>query len=293
MSVSVAIRPKSVLSHVDDAKLEFVNFGVVDWRNATVAQRAAFMRDTVTPAVVAMRVKHGFAARFERLLTPPDANHKFEMTDAPTFALTLAMAASSGIVNTCPWAGDCRKVCVLTNGNGAYPAVQRARNWKTEFLIEHSYLFGFLLASELGRLAPGTRVRLNAASDIRWERVYSLFTTFPELRFYDYSKSLKRATASASDPTWPTNYRVVYSVSERSDADAVATLLASGGFAAIVTDRKKGTPTLSTWRGFPVVDGDVTDDLWRLAAGTLTDLSAKGRARTMGVGGFVKHLASF
>jgi hypothetical protein len=170
--------------------------------------------------------------------------------------------------------------------------VQRAREWKTDLLVNDPIVFGVALAHELSKLPAGTRVRLNAASDIRWETVEELFATFPELKFYDYSKSIVRANASLG-VRWPENYRLVYSVSDRSDIVGILSHLAEGGFVAIVTNRRKGNAIMNSWHGFPVVDGDTSDDLWRLAPGTVTDLSAKGRAKSLSVGGFVKDLAAF
>jgi hypothetical protein len=44
------------------------------------------------------------------------------------------------------------------------------------------------------------------------------------------------------------------------------------------------------WRDKPVVDGDISDDRYR-ERGVFVDLSAKGKARKLPVGGFVRDIA--
>lgn len=245
------------------------------------------------------RAAFGFSGDAD-LLTPPDANAKLRKSDAPTYGLTLAAAAESmhaadvfgpdaaariramGIVidgvNVCTWSTpECRLACVLvTAGNARYPNVTRARIVRTLFLANRPDAFLTILRWELERAAArhGSIVaRLNVASDIRWERIAPDLFRIPGIRFYDYTK------APVAQRTKTDNYRLTYSVSERSASTRNALdALQNLANAAVVFERTPdGLP--ETWNGFRVIDGDASDDRTRDPIGTVVGLLAKGAAR--------------
>jgi hypothetical protein len=249
------------------------------------------------------REAHGLQGA-PKLLTHPEEQHKLGLSEAYSVGLTLQSADGSGF-ETCPWRGECASVCVLKNGNGMYPKVQLARDVKTQFLAEHPLAFLRLLSDEFDSLrrmqqhfANGDvetwidlRCRMNVNSDLRWYKIAPwLFTrNDPWIQFYDYTKNPAVLTIPKGKPF--ENYLLVYSVSESTNMKRVATFLNNGGKAVVVTNRKRHAPIFQ-WAGFAqVVDGDVTDDLWTHPEGALIDLTAKGKARSLGEG-FVRHVYS-
>jgi hypothetical protein len=177
---------------------------------------------------------------------------------------------------------------LVTAGKGTLPSVQRARIVKTRFLAEHPHEFVTLLGWEIRRAVRKHGrivVRLNVASDIRWERVAPSLFAMDGVAFYDYTK------APVSQRTATDNYRITYSVSERghSVTNALEALKALAN-AAVVFDTPKGQPLPITWHGYRVIDGDVSDDRTQDPRGTVVGLRAKGSARGVrgSEDGFVK-----
>jgi len=228
------------------------------------------------------RERHGFKYDAPKLLTYPASQAKLGKSKEFTVGLTLQHAAVSG-VETCPWRGECARVCVLDNGNGRYANTQQGRNVKTLFLYEHPQEFTRLLAHELRGLSASYErvlVRLNVNSDLRWYRILPQLvdgSTFGNVFFYDYTKN---AAVLSGSGMVAANYRAVYSVNESSNLDKVAAFVARGGTAAVVTTRKKNTPPPASFMGLPVVDGDSTDNRFD-ERGAWVDLAAKGKARAL------------
>jgi hypothetical protein len=232
-------------------------------------------------------VEHGYAS-VPPLLSPPASNVKMAKSATPTYGLSLAPADMSGDWNTCTWSTPlCRNACVLvTAGKGTLPSVRAARVLKTRFLGEHPQAFVTILHDELRRavLKHGAIVaRLNVASDLRWERIAPSLLATPGVGFYDYTK------APVGQRDGIDGYRLTYSVSERPASTTNALdALTNLANAAVVFDRANDLP--ATWHGFPVVDGDLTDDRTQDPRGSVVGLRAKGSARgTVGtLDGFVK-----
>lgn len=263
------------------------------------------------------REKRGFAGDYNApLLTPPSANLKLKKGVTPSYGLTLQHTTTRVkrglVVNACPNAGDCQKVCVLDDGHGMHDSVQEARRAKVDFLCEQPRAFALKLGWELkaacvkhGRAWKGSGViptpilfRPNVNSDVRWDLLIpSLFSGDDAIFGRGWSPASYGYT---KDPFvldtdgWITpHYRLAYSWNENSDPEAVITFLERGGSVAVVTDRKKGAPIPERYlfgiygaigRG---VDADKTDE-WMFQRGVIGDLSAKGRARRLiGKSGFV------
>jgi hypothetical protein len=211
-----------------------------------------------------------------------------------TFTLSLAQSTMSGVVNTCPWSvPDCVATCVAQNGNGAYDGVKLGRTARTVLLVARPDVFFALLRNELRTIAykaaaegVPVAVRMNTYSDVPWSTwVPELFGEFPAVMFYDYTKNMRAVPLS--------NYHLTYSVTGRMSADRLDTLLGHGRNVAMVTTARKGDPVPTTYRGHPVVDGDATDYRPDDGAGVVVHLYAKGRARRLAPGPFVRTLDGF
>jgi hypothetical protein len=232
--------------------------------------------------------QHGYKSVPE-LLTKPESQHKLGMSDRPAVGLSLAVASTSGW-NVCLWSTPgCRAACVLlTAGKGTLGSVRKARQVKTLFLAEHPQAFVTLLHAELVKFVAArgpSDFRPNVASDLRWERIAPALFEVDGLRVYDYTK----APRTQRDPG--TNYRLVFSVSEREHSvEEALEYLRDGGNAAVVFDTKKGHALPATYHGFPVLDADTSDSRVDDPNGHVVGLRAKGSARGgRDTSGFVKE----
>lgn len=229
-----------------------------------------------------------------RLLTPAHANAKTAKSLAFSdkylpFILHLAPSTLSGY-HMCPSASvGCAAACLNSAGRGAFNSVQTARVNKTIHFVNGRE--GFLLqlvddisaavrqASKQNRIAV---VRLNGTSDVDWTRVHlddgrTIFSRFPAVQFYDYTKVFKRLERLVAYPI--ANYHVTFSRSESNDREAHAAL--DMGFNVAAVFRFNGDlPALAY--GVPVIDGD-EHDLRFLDAkhdgGAWIALKPKGRAK--------------
>lgn len=222
---------------------------------------------------------------YSPLLGDPESNvklHKTGYSDSKlsvVYGLSLLPADASGI-DFCLWRSpQCTAACVLmTSGHGTRPSVREARAVKSRFLLDHPEHFVLILAEELRRAAEKhgeIAVRLNVASDLRWERIAPQLFELPNVVFYDYTK----APASQRDDLGG-RYHLTFSVSEKRAADGEALRwLESGGNAAVVFDTNKGEALPATWHGYPVIDGDLTDARHEDLPSAVVGLRAKGSVR--------------
>jgi hypothetical protein len=163
-----------------------------------------------------------------------------------------------------------------------FPSIHVSRIAKTVALFLHRERFLDLLRSELRRIVKRARregwtpaVRLNVLSDIPWEAIApQLFTEFPEVQFYDYTKHATRMLRFSAGKL-PSNYHLTFSRSECNQADCLRVLAAGGTVAVVFSDAN--LPAL--WEGFTVVSGDETDMRFADKPGTVIGLYAKGTAK--------------
>ena len=212
---------------------------------------------------------------YQPILTPPSANQKYAKTKArPTYGVSLAPADSSGL-EVCAFRTDnCTDGCVSTAGYGRYDSNTVARKLKTRFLAAYPDEFLTLVADEIRRAnklhGRNIAVRLNTFSDLRWEIIAPwLFTMFPRVAFYDYTKWTRRDT--------PRNYHLTFSVSEKTTDRGALEMLDRFGTIAVVFDTKRGHPLPTTFLGAPVIDGDKSDARYRDKRGSVIGLRAKGK----------------
>ena len=208
-----------------------------------------------------------------KLMGDGDSNTKLRKNGAAfeTLGLSLSPHESAGLGNLCKHASrGCVKACLNEQGLASvFDAIKEARKRRTEIFHHDFNWFIGRLKTEIGnrcKLAKkrGTRVavRLNMFSDVIWEEIApSIFTDFPQVSFYDYSKHPKRFGAILP------NYWVTFSRSEINDRYCER-ILNSGGNVAVVfynpgpgfVGNRASLQTLpKTWKGFQVIDGDISD----------------------------------
>jgi len=194
-----------------------------------------------------------------------------------TGILYLAPANEAGMGNLCPNASEgCKAACLFTAGRGKMSNVRNARINKTLKFFKDKVQFVNDIAADItalikkaGKENKKVCIRLNGTSDIPWERL-DLYTKFPDIQFYDYTKSVKRALDWAAGKL-PKNYHLTFSRSESNEVDVLKVLAAGGNVAAVFSG---GLP--EKWKGFPVVDGDLSDLRFNDAKGVVVGLTAKG-----------------
>jgi hypothetical protein len=189
--------------------------------------------------------------------------------------LSLAPANTSGFEVCKGSSVGCRDACLFTAGQGRFDNVQRARIAKTRLFFLHRETFKTLLFADIRKAQQTAKrrraqlaIRLNVLSDLPWERIFpDLFTTFPDVQFYDYTKVAGRVT--------PANYHLTFSRSESNETTAKRELAA--GRNVTVVFRTDDLPR--QWNGVPVVSGDTHDLRFLDKSGRVIGLYAKGRAR--------------
>ena len=206
-----------------------------------------------------------------------------------TGILYLTPASGSGR-NICPDASaGCIAACLNTAGRGIMRNVQAGRARKTELLFTDKMGFFTQLERDVQALVRKAAredmqpaVRLNGTSDLPWERMrnpwsgLTIMETFPDVQFYDYTKSEARAIAWAKGEM-PQNYDLTFSRSECNDA-SVERVLAAGGRVAVVYAPDAFDRAMMT-AGSHTVDGDDTDVRFRDPRACIVALKAKGIAK--------------
>ena len=171
-----------------------------------------------------------------------------------SFILHLAPADLSGY-ETCPKRTQgCTAACLNTAGRGGMfrrgettNVIQQARIRKTKYFFEDRAGFMDDLVSDIMRAVNYARrrgltpvFRLNGTSDIAWEKIPvsidghevapNIFSIFPHIQFYDYTKMLNRKTKAIP------NYHLTFSRADGNDAD-VGRAIQEGMNVAVVYDQ--------------------------------------------------------
>ena len=114
-------------------------------------------------------------------------------------------------------------------------------------------------------------VRLNGTSDIDWQKLKinskNIIESFPLLKFYDYTKDLKRSSNFS-------NYDLTYSRSEVTKLPSIQSLINSGKNVAVVFNKLP-----ETWNGHKVINGDLNDLRFEDEKGVIVGLVSKGAAK--------------
>lgn len=225
-----------------------------------------------------------------------------------TGILYLAPARQSGY-NVCQNASPgCTRVCLNLAGHGGIGidtsvlidddananSITRARNARTRMFFERRADFNKrfirsvanveIHARETGRLPA---VRPNGTSDLPWETMpvagaQTIMDLYPNVQFYDYTKSARRALANARGQH-PSNYHLTFSRSEVNEHECLAVLAAGGNVAVVFA----GGILPATWHGYKVVNGDKHDLRFLDPRGVVVGLTAKGPLAKRDTSGFV------
>lgn len=219
------------------------------------------------------------------LLSKGDTNAKTKKNKRDTMILYLTPGQVMGR-NMCPKASEgCLQACLNTAGRGAFGNVQQARLKRTEFLLNDRKSFLKQCADEINKQAKKTEelaVRMNGTSDLKLvEMLVSDNAIADNVVFYDYTKIHQKAGRRILSSGHL--YVVTFSRSEINESEAIA-VLHRGGHVAVVFNE---LPT--EWNGFPVVDGDLSDDqMLDHVNAVVLGLKAKGKARKDASGFVVK-----
>jgi len=220
-----------------------------------------------------------------------------------TYILHLAPADLSGY-ETCPKrTAGCTAACLNTAGRGGMfkkgentNAIQKARIRKTKMFFEDRITFMNLLVKDI-ELAIKQCIkkglipvfRMNGTSDLAFEKYEvlrkgqsytNIFTAFPEVTFYDYTKILGRKIKNIS------NYSLTFSAADGNDAD-VYRAISEGYNVATVFGLKKTEAMPKTYMGRIVFNGDESDLRFLDPKNVVVGLYAKGKAKK-DTSGFVK-----
>ena len=195
--------------------------------------------------------------------------HSQEFSHQYTYAIYLAPANTSGY-NVCSHSTpECRMGCLATSGRAAIEIfsginmIRNARVKKTKlFYEEPEFFMAWMFAEIRSKQAKAQRdgfyfsVRLNATSDIDWAKVLvngqTIFEIFPEITFYDYTKNHNKFNDIAD------NYHLTLSYTGR-NWNACTAMLAKGHNVAMVFNVKNVIDLPAMYKGYKVVNGDLTD----------------------------------
>jgi len=191
----------------------------------------------------------------------------------------------------CPDRGACFATCLDTSGMGSFPGVKSARLERSKMFNQDRKIFLHLLNHELESLESTAHkrglkpaARLNTFSDLPWEEfARTVFADHPGVQFYDYTKSRERAARSLRDSTWPSNYDLTFSWSEKATHQFGTHYLKGGGRIAVVGRLKEDPPHSPRvviprfMRSHGQVDGDEHDLTFIQPKGCVLVLSPKGK----------------
>lgn len=204
-------------------------------------------------------------------------------SDYENFIMYLAPYNLSG-TNICPNASaGCAAACLNTAGMGKFDNVQKARVNRTLHYVNDRVGFLQRLTAEVlyhATLHRKLALRLNGTSDLNFNPfIKKISKLAPNVVWYDYTKNLKTAINSLSTP----NYHVTFSRSETNEADCYK-MLSLGINVAVVFDKELP----KKWKGFEVIDGDISDTRFLDKSGVVIGLRAKGKAKYDKTGFVVK-----
>lgn len=200
-----------------------------------------------------------------------------------TWTLELLPHTAGIDVNVCPNSTmECRKHCVAWAGHGSMDFVKDVRKRRKTLWSRHQLAFLQMLKWDLesceryaAKHSQQVAIRLNAFSDIEWER-HLLLSPYA-LQFYDYTKDFDRAVTALSDDRFK-NYDLLYSWTELDDAQGLCPLITAketGLKIALPGDKLKWKRACDA-AGVGFIDGDKHDLTFLHEPGSLVVLKPKG-----------------
>lgn len=253
------------------------------------------------------RARVGYKCEPATILTSGASQYKLGKNSLPSYGLMLTPERGimlpaladireafnlTGAFNLCPLASlGCTLACLSKSGQSGMPAQQRAQVVRTVFLLAYPYEAGLIIGAELRaaiRRHGEINLRLNVTSDIRWELIApDMMTALAAagVKLYDYT-AWSPANRQPSDI-----YSLTYSAKEltHTSDEYLAGILAAGHNVAMPFDTRRGMPLPATWHGYPVIDGDESDERRLDPKGVIVGLRAKGHAwRRDNSAGFIR-----
>ena len=231
-----------------------------------------------------------------KLLSHFDSNPKVAKNTAlgwGTAVLHLAPANMSGFQVCSARSPGCEAACLhFAGGDHLMPLKNRSRIAKTQFFFKDKAGFMAQLLKEvqahvrkMERLGLRPAVRLNATSDIPWERVRcgdheNIMVALPNVQFYDYTAIPNRRV--------PSNYHLTFSLKETNESESRLALAL--GFNLAVVFPTSELP--ETFWGVPVIDGDENDFRPGDPTPCIVGLKAKGKKGINDTSGFIIRKAA-
>ena len=217
-------------------------------------------------------------AGWNLLSTNSTKTMKGEKYGYTTYIMYLAPAKqNSKGIDLCPFrTKGCTKACLYTSGMGIFNNVQNARINKANFYVENRQEFLKRLFKEVGNKEKlhkkrGTKfcIRLNGTSDINFLKQKingkNIFQTFPNVQFYDYTKS--HFSILANDMP---NYHITFS--RHSKNEEISFNLLNDGFNAAFVFQGE---IPKYYKGYKVISGDDSDLRFLDEKGVIVGLTYK------------------
>ena len=235
-----------------------------------------------------IRAAHGFDSDGTTRMLKHEGNTKLDNEMGRNAAALIASHTlpSGRAHGTCVNDATCAEHCVVEHSFLATgDVVQRSRRALLAFLEADPDAYATLLLRDLRALGRKAQregqtlsLRLNTGSDVAFERWLpgEFWATLAEFgHAYDYTKRIDRVGHLV-----PGVYRTTYSATAHTSAASIGRILGRGDTVTVVLPKPynshdKTVP--SSWGGFPMVSGDITDNRFLDPAGTLVGLSAKGK----------------
>jgi hypothetical protein len=222
--------------------------------------------------------------KIANLLSPGKSNAKTSKNELKTFILYLAPARTVQGINLCPFASpECEKVCLYTAGRGAFSNVQKGRIRKTEFWRDEREAFYLQLGNELLKIHDqaitenkNIAIRLNGTSDVdhlglllRYTGINFLDEFYSDLIFYDYTKNINHVKKYKGS-----RYHLTFSRSECNDSTVNQAIELGANIAVVFRNELP-----ATYKGLPVINGDLSDLRVFDPKNCIVGLIAKGKAK--------------
>jgi hypothetical protein len=211
--------------------------------------------------------------------------HSQKYSHQYTYAIYLSPAKQSGY-NVCSHSTpECRLGCLNTSGRAGMELIAgktktaNCRNKKTRLFYEEPEFFMAWMIAEIKYYRRKAQrdnfffsVRINATSDIDWQNVkvngQTIFELFPDVSFYDYTKNPTKYINKAD------NYHLTFSYTGR-NWGLCEVLLKQGNNVAMVFNVKHEKYLPAMYKGYQVINGDLTDYRIADAKGIIVGLKWK------------------
>jgi len=205
--------------------------------------------------------------------------------------------------NTCSGASlGCSAECLFGAGHGQRHMLQNgeqkvwiARITRTILFYEYREQFKIQMVKEIQafkrkaqRKGFKSAFRPNVITDIDWVKLMPVIFDQGIDVLYDYTKVAKRLRAVMR----PAPYHLTLSRHEDTPDELIDSTVGEGfGNVAVVFSTKKGKALPCMYRGFPVIDGDLTDNRFNDPIGVIVGLRVKNTGKKDESGFVVNHAA--